>query len=226
MRWRTANTFAAPMVIRMPVGFGKRTGDPWHSVSGEAVFAHALCWRIAFPSNAEDAVGLLRAALRGNDPTLFFEHRALLDTLPSRRPYPGDDYVLDFGKAVIVEEGSSLTVVSWGAMLHRCHEAMTPYAGKIELIDLRTISPWDRETVLASVRKTGRCLIVHEDTHTNGFGAEIAATITQEAFTSLDAPVTRLTTADCLIPYNAGLMEAVAPGVEEIAGAMGRIIGY
>ena len=120
MRWRTANTFASPMVIRIPAGHGKKTGDPWHSVSAEAVYAHTLGWRLAFPSNAEDAAGLLRAALRGNDPTIILEHRALLDTKPSRRPYPGDDYVLPFGKAAIVTSGDSLTVVSWAEMLHRC----------------------------------------------------------------------------------------------------------
>lgn len=226
MRWRTANTFAAPMVIRMPIGFGKRTGDPWHSVSAEAVFAHTLGWRLAFPSNAEDAAGLLRAALRGNDPTIFFEHRALLDTLSSRRPYPGDNFILEFGKAAIIEEGTALTVVSWGVMLHRCHEAAAAFPGQIELIDLRTLAPWDQETILNSVRKTGRCLIVHEDTHTVGFGAEIAATVTQHAFASLDAPVTRLTTADCVIPYNAGLMAAVAPGVPEIGAAMKKLLAW
>ncbi|HZV13498.1 MAG TPA: thiamine pyrophosphate-dependent enzyme, partial [Candidatus Kapabacteria bacterium] len=204
MRWRTANSFAAPMVVRIPVGFGKKTGDPWHSVTGEAIYAHTLGWRLAFPSNAEDAVGLLRSALRGNDPTIFFEHRALLDTAPSRRPYPGDNFVLEFGKAAIVQEGSSLTLVSWGAMLHRCIEAAEAFDGNVEIIDLRTIIPWDRETVLNSVRKTNRCLIVHEDFYTAGFGAEIAATITHEAFSSLDAPVIRIATDDCLIPYNPG----------------------
>lgn len=226
MRWRTANGFAAPMVIRIPAGFGKRTGDPWHSVSAEAIYAHTLGWRLAYPSNAQDAVGLLRSALRGNDPTLFFEHRALLDTLPSRRPYPGDEYILEFGKASVVREGDALTVVSWGAMLHRCDEAAAAHPDRIELIDLRTITPWDREAVLASVRKTGRCLIVHEDTHTNGFGAEIAATVTQEAFESLDAPVERLTTADCQIPYNTGLMAAVVPGVAEIQREMETVLKY
>ncbi len=225
IRWRTANTFAAPLVLRMPVGFGKRTGDPWHSVTSEAVYAHTLGWRIAFPSNAADAVGLLRAALRGNDPTLFFEHRALLDVSASRRPYPGHDHVLEFGRAAVVREGSRATVVSWGAMLHRCVEAANGIDG-VEIIDLRTIAPWDRDTVLASVRKTGRCVIVHEDFGTNGFGAEIAATITQEAFTALDAPVKRLTTNDCPIPYNPGLMGAVVPGVDDIRRTIESILTF
>ncbi|HJW90207.1 MAG TPA: thiamine pyrophosphate-dependent enzyme, partial [Anaerolineales bacterium] len=114
LRWRTANKFAAPVVVRIPVGYGKKTGDPWHSVSGEAIYAHTLGWRIAFPSNAADAVGLLRSALRGDDPTFFFEHRALLDTPEGRQPYPGDEYCLPFGRAAELTQGDELTVVTWG----------------------------------------------------------------------------------------------------------------
>ncbi len=130
IRWRTANRFAAPVVIRIPVGFGKKTGDPWHSVSGEAVFAHLPGWRIAYPSNAADAVGLLRSALRGDDPTFFLEHRALLDTREGRRQYPGDHYCLPFGKAAQLTAGDSLTLVTWGAMVHRCMEAGKDLAGR------------------------------------------------------------------------------------------------
>ncbi len=216
IRWRTNGKFAAPVVIRIPVGYSKKTGDPWHSVSGEAIYAHSLGWRVAMPSNAADAVGLLRAALRGQDPTIFLEHRALYDTPPSRRPYPGDEYALPFGQAAIVQPGSQLTVVSWGEMLHRCLEAAEPFAGQVEIIDLRTVSPWDREAVLASVRKTGRCLVAHEDTHTGGFGGEIAATVAQDAFAYLDAPVSRITTPDALIPYNIALMNAIIPSVEAL----------
>lgn len=220
IRWRTANNFAAPVVIRMPVGFSKVTGDMWHSVSGEAIFAHTLGWRIAFPSDAADAAGLLRAALRGNDPTFFLEHRALLDTPEGRRPYPGDDHVLPFGVAAVRQQGDVLTVVTWGAMVHRCLEAAQPFKGQVEIIDLRTICPWDRAAVLGSVEKTGRCLIVHEDTLTAGFGAEIAAVITQEAFTSLDAPVTRLAAPECPVPYSPSLTPAVIPTVARIRAAM------
>ena len=223
LRWRTLGKFAAPMVVRIPVGFGRKTGDPWHSVSGEAVHAKSIGWRIAIPSNAEDAVGLLRTALRGNDPTFFYEHRALLDTAPARRPYPGDDYVLPFGVANIVQSGNDLTVVTWGAMVHRCAEAAEG-RGSIEIIDLRTIIPWDRSTVLKSIAKTGKCLIVHEDGITGGFGAEIAATIAQEAFFDLDAPIVRVATLDVPIPYNANLMHAVTPTVEKIRAEMERLI--
>jgi 2-oxoisovalerate dehydrogenase E1 component len=130
LRWRTLGKFAAPMVVRIPGGFGRKTGDPWHSVSGEAVHAKSIGWRIAIPSNAEDAVGLLRTALRGNDPTFFYEHRALLDTAPARRPYPGDDFMLPFGVANIVQSGDDLTVITWGAMVHRCAEAAAAEAAE------------------------------------------------------------------------------------------------
>lgn len=226
IRWRTNGRFAVPVIVRIPVGFSKVTGDPWHSVCGEAVFAHAPGWRIAFPSNAEDAVGLLRAALRGNDPTFFLEHRALYDTPQARRPYPGDDFVLPFGRAVVVRPGTQATVVTWGAMLYRVLEAIERLEVDVELIDLRTIVPWDRETVLASVRKTGRCLIVHEDTWTCGFGAEIAATLAAEAFMWLDAPVGRLASPDCPVPYNRRLMEEVVPTVDRITEVLQRLLRF
>jgi 2-oxoisovalerate dehydrogenase E1 component len=214
------------MVVRVPLGFSKRSGDPWHSTSGEAIFAHMLGWRIAFPSNAADATGLLRAALRGHDPVFFLEHRALLDTPDGRSPYPGDDYLLPFGRAAVRQAGEVLTVVTWGAMVQRCLEAAAPFGGDVEIIDLRTIVPWDREAVLRSVEKTGRCLVVHEDTWTAGFGGEIAATVAQDAFAWLDAPVTRLAAPDCPVPYSTQLMAAVIPSVELIRGKMEQLLRY
>lgn len=226
LRWRTANHFSAPVVVRIPVGFGKKTGDPWHSVTGEAIYAHTLGWRVAFPSNARDAVGLLRTALRGNDPTFFFEHRALLDTAEGRRPYPGDDYCLPFGKAALIAEGSDCTVVTWGAMTARCQEAILPFSGRVQLLDLRTIIPWDRDRVLESVQQTGKLLIVHEDTLTNGFGAEIAATVASEAFTDLDAPVRRLAMPDLPVPFNLGVMELLLPSVESIRNEVASLLDF
>jgi 2-oxoisovalerate dehydrogenase E1 component len=226
LRWRTANRFAAPVVVRIPVGFGKRTGDPWHSVTGEAIYAHTLGWRIAFPSNAADAAGLLRTALRGDDPTFFFEHRALLDTPDGRRPYPGDDYCLPFGEAATLTDGDELTLVTWGAMVPRCLEAAGSFLGRVRVIDLRTIIPWDKAAVLESVRLTGKVLIVHEDTYTAGFGAEIAATIAAEAFTDLDAPVERLATPDVPIPYSVPLMDSVLPGIVEIKKKIQDLLNY
>ena len=226
VRWRTAGQFAAPMVVRIPVGFGKKTGDPWHSVSGEAIFAHTLGWRLAFPSNAADAVGLLRTALRGNDPTLFFEHRALLDAPPGRRPYPGDDYALPFGAAATLQEGRSITVVTWGEMVYRCLEAAVGWPGDIEVLDLRTIVPWDFAGVLASVKKTGKCLVVHEDFLTAGFGAEICARIGAEAYPYLDAPVERLASADCPIPYNPAMTERVIPSILAISRRLEALLAF
>lgn len=225
MRWRTANRFAAPIVVRMPGGFGKDVGDPWHSLSDEVRFAHAYGWQVAMPSNAADAVGLLREAMRSPNPTIFFEHRSLLMTGDGSAHYPGDDYVIPYGRAARLMEGSELTLVTWGAMVHRSLEAIEGLGeGRVELLDLRTIAPWDREAVLASVRKTGRCLVVHEDNLTAGFGAEVAATVAQESFWFLDAPVSRLTTPDVPVPYHPDLLGAVVPGVERIRESLVRLL--
>lgn len=226
LRWRTANKFAAPVVVRIPVGFGKRTGDPWHSVTAEAVYAHTLGWRIAFPSNAADAVGLLRSALRGDDPTFFFEHRALLDTAEGRSPYPGDDYCLPFGQAARLVDGGELLLVTWGAMVPRCLEAIKPFPGRVRLLDLRTIIPWDQEQVLEGVHHTGKVLIVHEDTLTNGFAGEITAVIAAEAFTDLDAPIRRLAMPDVPVPFNVQAMEALLPNVTGIRQAVESLLAY
>ncbi|MFN0098621.1 MAG: transketolase C-terminal domain-containing protein [Gemmatimonadaceae bacterium] len=224
MRWRTANRFAAPMVVRMPGGFGKDVGDPWHSLSDEVRFAHAYGWQVAIPSNASDAVGLLRTAMRSPNPTVYFEHRSLLMTGDGSARYPGDDYVIPFGKARVVRAGKALTLVSWGAMVHRCIEASDRFVGDVELLDLRTIAPWDRAAVLASVTKTGRCLIVHEDNLTAGFGAEVAATVTQEVFWHLDAPVVRVAPKDIPMPYHPVLLDAVLPDTERIAEAIAELL--
>jgi 2-oxoisovalerate dehydrogenase E1 component len=225
LRWRTAGKFEAPVVVRIPVGHSKKTGDPWHSVSAEAIYAHSLGWRIAMPSNAADAAGLLRSALRGHDPTLFLEHRALLDTPSARQPYPGDEFGLQYGKANRIQTGDALTVISWGDMLHRCVEAAQNLEG-IEIIDLRTIIPWDKAMIERSVKKTGKCLIAHEDAITSGFGAEISATLTETCFTFLDAPIMRVATKDIPIPYNTELMQEVIPTVEDLSKALQRLLNW
>ncbi|MDA9371585.1 thiamine pyrophosphate-dependent enzyme [Porticoccaceae bacterium] len=222
MRWRTNNQFAAPMVVRIPGGFAQR-GDPWHSMSDEVEWAHKVGWQVAMPSNAEDAVGLLRSALRDNNPTIFFEHRNLLDNRWARRPYPGNEFIVPFGKAKTVLEGGKLTVVCWGAMVARCEGAANEL-GDVEVIDLRTLQPWDKECVLYSVKKTGRCLIVHEDNQTAGFGAEIAAVLCDEVFFDLDAPIQRLTMPDIPSPHNIHLLNAAVPTQECIAQAMQNLI--
>ena len=224
MRWRTANRFAAPIVVRMPGGFGKDVGDPWHSLSGEVQWAHAYGWQLAYPSNSADAVGLLRAAMRSQNPTIFFEHRSLLMTSDGSAKYPGDDYVLPFGQGVTLRAGSDVTVVTWGAMVHRVLPAAERFQQRVEVIDLRTIAPWDRERVLESVRRTGRCLIVHEDNITAGFGAEIAATVAKEAFWKLDAPVDRIAVEDVPMPYHPDLLAAVLPDAALIAARIESLL--
>ncbi len=225
IRWRTNNRFAAPMVIRMAGGY-RRIGDPWHSVTSEATYVHQPGWVVAVPSNAEDAVGLLRASLRGNDPVIFLEHRAMLDASWARRPYPGDDYVLPFGQANVVQEGNDLTVVTWGGMVERCESAAAEVEGSIEIIDLRTLMPWDSGRVLESVQKTGKCLIVHEEILISGFGAEIAATIAKEAFTYLDGPVERMGAPSVPVPFSTVLMEAVVPQVAGIRDRMCELLKF
>jgi len=223
MRWRTYNRFAAPMVLRVPGGFFK-CGDPWHSMTNEVEFVHNPGWKVAVPSNAEDAVGLLRGSLRGNDPVLFFEHRAMLDDSWARRPWPGDGYVLPFGQAKKTREGDQITIVSWGAMVPRCEAAAEGYSA--DVIDLRTLQPWDQEMVLDSVRRTRRCLIVHEDLRTGGFGAEIAAVVADEAFLDLDAPVARVTMPDIPSPHHPKLMEWTLPSPEGIRAEIERLVGF
>jgi len=223
MRWRTHNRFAAPMVLRVPGGFFK-CGDPWHSMTNEVEFVHNPGWKVAVPSNAEDAVGLLRGSLRGNDPVLFFEHRAMLDDSWARRPWPGDGYVLPFGIAKKTREGDQITIVTWGAMVPRCEAAAEGYSA--DVIDLRTLQPWDKNMVLDSVRRTRRCLIVHEDLRTGGFGAEIAAVVADEAFLDLDAPVARVTMPDIPSPHHPKLMEWALPSPESIRAEIERLVGF
>jgi len=223
MRWRTNNRFAAPMVLRVPGGFFK-CGDPWHSMTNEVEFVHNPGWKVAVPSNAEDAVGLLRLSLRGNDPVLFFEHRAMLDDSWARRPWPGDEYVLPFGRAKKTREGDKITIVTWGAMVPRCEAAAEGFSA--DVIDLRTLQPWDKQMVLDSVRRTRRCLIVHEDLRTGGFGAEIAAVVADEAFLDLDAPVARVTMPDIPSPHHPKLMEWALPTPASIRAEIERLVGF
>lgn len=223
IRWRTNNRFAAPIVVRMPGGFFK-CGDPWHSQTNEVAFVHQPGWMVAVPSNAEDAVGLLRSSLRGNDPVIFFEHRAMLDDAWARRPYPGDDFTLPFGKAKHTRTGNDITIVTWGAMVQRCEEAAKDKSA--DIIDLRTLMPWDKEAVLSSVKKTHRCLIVHEDLSTAGFGAEIAAVVADQGFMDLDAPVSRLTMPDIPSPHNPVLLNWAVPSVAAIEKRINELLEF
>jgi len=225
VRWRTNNKFSAPIVVRIPVGYSKR-GDPWHAECKEVAWAHCIGWQVAFPSNAQDASGLLRTALRSNNPTIFLEHRSQLDSLWAKREWKGDDYTLPFGKAKTVSNGNRLSVISWGAMLELCSEVVDRYGKDVELIDLRTIVPCDKDAIFTSVKKTGKALIVHEDNLTAGFGAEISALIMENCFDYLDAPIQRLATPDVPCPHNIDLMNAVLPNKEKICHAIESLLEY
>ena len=225
MRWRTNNRYAAPITVRIPGGFFK-CGDPWHSQTNEVQFAHAVGWKVAVPSNAEDAVGLLRSSMRGNDPVFFFEHRAMLDHAWARRPYPGDDYILAFGQAKTVRSGNALTIVTWGAMVERCERAAQASNFDVEVIDLRTLVPWDKDTVINSVNKTNKCLVVHEDNSTAGFGAEILSVVGNQCFMSLDAPLSRLTMPDIPSPHNPILLNEAVPTVEKITQKIVELVRF
>jgi 2-oxoisovalerate dehydrogenase E1 component len=230
VRWRTNGRFGGPIVLRIPVGYQIMGGDPWHAVTGEAVFAHLPGWKIAYPSNAADAVGLLRASLRGDDPVVFLEHRLLYRYREANRTYPGPDYMLPFGKAVRVRKGDDLLVVTWGDTVYRAIEAANAAAqstgAETRILDLRTVVPWDKEAVMESVREIGRVLIAHEDTITTGFGGEIAAQIADEAFVYLDAPVKRVACADVPSPTHHNLFDAVMPTAAKIQAALEELARF
>ncbi|MCK4176067.1 alpha-ketoacid dehydrogenase subunit alpha/beta [Aciditerrimonas ferrireducens] len=220
LRWRSNGAFACPAVIRVPIGGYLKGGAIWHSQSGEAILAHVPGLRIAFPSRAADAVGLLRSALTGEDPVLFLEHKHLYRQRDCADPFPEASWQLPFGQAAVVRPGQDLTIVTWGATVRLCLEAARRLEAAdeadVEVIDLRTLVPWDRELVADSVRRTGRLLVVHEDVLTCGFGAEVAAFAAQECFWSLDAPVRRVTAPDLWVPYAPELEATVLPQVEDI----------
>ena len=228
MRWRSANTWKAPVVVRVPVG-GYIHGGLCHSQNIEGFFAHLPGIKIAYPSNAADAKGLLKTAIRGGDPVLFLEHKGLYRQSYAASPEPDDDYLLPFGKARVVREGEDLTIVTWGALVHKSLEAakiLEKEGADIEVIDIRTINPLDSETIVASVRKTSKVLIAHEDTLFQGFGAEIGAQIAEKAFEYLDGPVKRVAGADTPIPFSAVLEKAALPQIEDIVRAARNLLEY
>ena len=227
-RYRSNDTWPAPMVIRVPVG-GYIQGAMYHSQCIEGVFAARPGMMLAMPSNAADAKGLLKAAIRGEDPVLFMECKNLYRQERAKRPEPDADYVLPFGHGKIIREGDAVTVVTWGNTVYICMDAAMELAEKgieIEIIDLRTILPWDRELVIESIKKTGRCLIVHEDTLTGGFGAEISATLMDQAFELLDAPVRRVAAKDSFCPYSKVLENAVLPQKTDVTAAITKLVGF
>jgi 2-oxoisovalerate dehydrogenase E1 component len=227
MRWRSNGRFGCPMVIRVPIGGYLQGGSIWHSQCGEAIFTHVPGLLVAFPSRARDAAGLLRAAFLHEDPVLFLEHKHLLRQPYARDAYPPTDWVLPFGRGEIRRPGTEVTIVAWGAMVEKSLAAAgRDGAPSTEVIDLRTLAPWDHELVAESVARTNRVLVVHEDVVTGGFGAEIAAWIAEELFSELDAPVRRIGALDTHVPYAPVLEDAVLPQVDDIANALTDLATY
>jgi 2-oxoisovalerate dehydrogenase E1 component beta subunit len=215
-----------PIVVRLPSG-GGFSGGPFHSQNPESSFAHIPGLKIVAPATPEDAKGLLASAIEDPNPVLYFEHKHLYRRI--KADVPEERYTTPFGQARVHREGDDGVVVTWGAMVYTAAEAAEQLAAEdfeVEILDLRTIVPWDRERVLESVRRTSKVLVLHEDTRTGGFGAEIAATIAEEAFEDLDAPVLRLAAPDTPVPFSPALEKAFIPQVEDVAGALRKLAEY
>ena len=228
IRWRSNGAFTCPTVIRVPIGGYLQGGSIWHSQSGESIFAHIPGLLIAFPSRASDAVGLLRAAFRCEDPVLFLEHKHLLRQGYTKDPFPDAGFVVPFGRGRYVRRGDDLTIVTWGATVERSRLAAERLADEdgasVEIVDLRTIVPWDQEMVAESLAKTSRLLVVHEDTVRAGFGGEIAAWAAEQSFWQLDAPIGRVGAQECHVAYAPELETAILPQVDGIAAAARRLL--
>ena len=227
-RYRSNNNWPAPMVIRVPVG-GYIQGALYHSQCIEATFATRPGMLLAMPSNAADAKGLLKAAIRGQDPVLFMECKNLYRQERAKSPEPDKDYLLPFGIGRIVKEGDAITVVTWGNTVNVCLDAAMALSDagiNIEIIDLRTILPWDKDLVFRSLKKTNRCMVVHEEQMTMGFGAEISARIMEEAFDQLDAPVKRVAALDSFCPYSKPLENAVLPQASWVIEAAKKLVKW
>jgi 2-oxoisovalerate dehydrogenase E1 component len=229
LRYRSNNAFSCPMVIRTAIGGYLRGGAPYHSQSGESIFAHCPGIRIAFPSNAQDAAGLLRTAIRCDDPVLFLEHKHLYRQTYNKGVYPGPDYTIPFGRSALRREGEDVLVVTWGALVQRsllAAQQAEKEGVSVAVLDLRTIIPYDWSGISAHVQRTNRVVIAHEDQLTCGFGAEIAARIADELFHWLDAPVRRVAAMDAPVAYAPELEEEILPQAADVLAAVREIGRY
>jgi len=230
IRWRSNGLFSCPMVMRVPIGGYLTGGSVYHSQSGESIFTHTPGVRVVMPSNALDAAGLLRTAIRCDDPVLFLEHKRLYREAYGRAAYPGPEYAVPFGKAAVLREGKDVSVITYGAVVPRALQAAQKIQREkgieAEVIDLRSLNPFDWDTIAASVKKTSKVIVAHEDMLSWGYGAEIAARIGEELFHELDGPVRRVASMDTFVAYQPLLEDAILPQPDDLYRAMAELVAF